>query len=434
MSSAPRWDGSGVWEARVRRRAGRRALQVSHSRRGSGERVRQGRSVRAFAEVPPATASIVAPLDYEWGDAELDAARVPRNALDAPMSIYEVHLGSWRRPRDGTMASAIATSPQPLADYVNELGFTHVELMPITEHPFYGSWGYQTTGYFAPTARYGTPQDFMFLVDTLHQHGIGVILDWVPSHFPDDRARAGALRRHASVRARRSAPGIPSGVEQPASSTTAATRCARSCCHRPLFWLDALSHRWRCGWMRWRRCCISTTRGSPGEWMPNAHGGRENLEAIAVSARAERVGVPRASRRADDRRGVDRLAEVSRPVDAGGLGFGLKWNMGWMHDTLEYMRHDPIHRRHHHDRLTFSPGLRVQRELRAAAVARRSRVRQGLAARARCRATTGRSSPTCGCCSATCGRIRARSCSSWAASSAQRARVDARGRARLALS
>ncbi len=165
------------------------------------------------AEAPPLTASRAWTLDYDWGDAEWMATRRARNALDAPISIYEVHLGSWRRGDDNRLPTYRELA-QPLAEYVRDQGFTHVELMPVTEHPFYGSWGYQTTGYFAPTARYGTPQDFMYLVDVLHRHGIGVILDWVPSHFPTDEHGLALLRRHAPLRARRSAAGLPSRVEQ----------------------------------------------------------------------------------------------------------------------------------------------------------------------------------------------------------------------------
>ena len=345
-----RWDSSGVWE----RAFDDVPLGARYKYRivsGSGERFDKADPFATFAEVAPATASIVAPLDFEWGDEDWIRQRAAPNALDAPMSIYEVHLGSWRRPWDGTMAR-YRDIAEPLARYVNELGFTHVELMPITEHPFYGSWGYQTTGYFAPTSRYGSPQDFMFLVDTLHKHGIGVILDWVPSHFPDDphglaRFDGTHLYEHEDPR---------QGFHPEWNSLIfnyGRNEVRSFLLSSAVFWLtryhidalrvDAVASMLYLDYAR-----------SPGEWVPNPSGGRENVEAVQF-LRVLNTSTYR------DAPGTQTVAEestawpsVSRPVDAGGLGFGLKWNMGWMHDTLEYMRLDPIHRRHHQDRLTFS--------------------------------------------------------------------------------
>ncbi|MDP1952409.1 MAG: alpha-amylase family glycosyl hydrolase, partial [Betaproteobacteria bacterium] len=180
-----RGDGSGIWEGFVPGAAHGQAYKYSIESRVGGYRVEKADPFAFFAEAPPRTGSRAWRIEYAWNDAPWMAARRAANALDAPMAIYEMHLGSWRRmPEDANRSLSYREIAQPLAEYLREMGFTHVELMPVTEHPFYGSWGYQTTGYFAPTARYGSPEDFMFLVDTLHQHGIGVILDWVPSHFP----------------------------------------------------------------------------------------------------------------------------------------------------------------------------------------------------------------------------------------------------------
>ncbi len=256
-----RWDASGVWErafddvpegARYKYRIATR----------SGERLDKADPFATFADEAPATASIVAPLDYVWGDADWMQRQRAKNALDAPLSIYEVHLGSWRRPWDGTMAR-YRDIAEPLARYVNEMGFTHVELMPITEHPFYGSWGYQTTGYFAPTSRYGSPQDFMFLVDTLHQQGIGVILDWVPSHFPDDphglaRFDGTHLYEHADPR-QGYHPEWNSLIFNYGRNEVRAflLSSGRVLARRAITSM-------RCGSTRWRRCCISIMRGKPG--------------------------------------------------------------------------------------------------------------------------------------------------------------------------
>jgi 1,4-alpha-glucan branching enzyme len=304
-----------------------------------------------YAEVAPATASRAWTLEYEWDDADWMAKRKEVNDHAAPCSIYEVHLGSWRR-RQGDEMPSYRDIAVPLAEYARAMGFTHVELMPITEHPFYGSWGYQTTGYFAPTSRYGSPQDFMFLVDTLHRHGVGVILDWVPSHFPDDRHALGRfdgtwLYEHADPR-RGFHPEWKSSIFNYGRHEVRAFLLSSA-----LFWLeqyhidglrvDAVASMLYLDYGR-----------QPGEWIPNAYGGKEDLEAIEFLKHLN-IAVGR------EFPDTQTIAEestawpsVSRPVFAGGLGFGMKWNMGWMHDTLDYAKHDPIHRRYHHGGLTFS--------------------------------------------------------------------------------
>jgi 1,4-alpha-glucan branching enzyme len=303
-------------------------------------------------EPPPRTGSVVWDLAYAWSDGEWMRQRGERNSVARPLSIYEVHAGSWRRvPEEGNRPLGYRELAGPLADYVQEMGFTHVELLPLTEHPFYGSWGYQTTGYFAPTSRYGSPQDLMFLVDALHQRAIGVILDWVPSHFPADEHGLAYfdgthLFEHADRR-KGHHPDWDSFIFNYGRHEVRSFLMSSA-----FFWLDA----YHADGLRVDAVAsmlyLDYSR-RPGEWIPNAHGGRENLEAIDFLRRFNED----VYREYPD---VQTIAEestawpmVSRPLYVGGLGFGLKWDMGWMHDTLEYMRHDPIHRRFHHDKLTF---------------------------------------------------------------------------------
>ncbi|MGE3855258.1 MAG: 1,4-alpha-glucan branching protein GlgB, partial [Planctomycetota bacterium] len=303
-------------------------------------------------ELPPRTASIVTSLDYTWRDDEWMRTRRERNALTAPISIYEVHLGSWMRvPEEGNRwLSAQELAPR-LAEYVARMGFTHVEFMPIMEHPFGGSWGYQSTGYFAPTARFGTPQDYMQLIDTLHQAGIGVILDWVPSHFPDDahglfRFDGTHLFEHADPR---------QGFHPDWSSwifNYDRHEVRSFLMSSALFWLD----RYHVDGLRVDAVAsmlyLDYSRRD-GEWIPNEYGGRENIGAIRFLRELNQQVY---AHHPD----VQTIAEestawpmVSRPVYVGGLGFGLKWDMGWMHDSLLYMSREPIHRRFHQNELTF---------------------------------------------------------------------------------
>jgi 1,4-alpha-glucan branching enzyme len=350
---AAREDSSGVWEAQVND-VGRGELYKFHIVGMDGGFVAEKTDPYAVrTEVPPRTAGVVWDLEYEWRDSEWMAKRARANALDAPMSIYEVHLGSWRRmPEDGNRSLDYRELAPVLADYVSELGFTHVELMPVMEHPFFGSWGYQVTGYFAPSARFGTPQDFMYLVDYLHERGIGVILDWVPSHFPNDAHGLAHfdgthLYEHADPR-QGFHPEWKSAIFNYGRAEVRNLLASSG-----LFWLE----RYHADALRVDAVAsmlyLDYAR-KEGEWIPNRFGGRENLDAVAF-LRSFNEAVYR------DHSDTQTAAEestawpmVSRPAYLGGLGFGLKWNMGWRHDTLKYFQTDPIHRKYHHDKLTFS--------------------------------------------------------------------------------
>jgi 1,4-alpha-glucan branching enzyme len=343
---------SGIWEGFVPG-IGEGTLYkyyiVSHHR---SYRVEKADPFAFRNEVPPKTASVVWNLDYTWGDQAWMEKRRGQNALDAPISIYEVHLGSWQRvPEEGNRFLTYHELAPRLAEYVKETGFTHVEFMPVMEHPFYGSWGYQTTGYFAPTSRYGTPQDFMYLVDYLHRHDVGVILDWVPSHFPNDEHALGYfdgthLYEHDDPR---------QGIHPDWNSfifNYGRSEVRSFLFSSAIFWLD----KYHVDGLRVDAVAsmLYLDYGRrDGEWIPNEYGGRENLPAIAFLQRFNAAVY-------QENPGVQTVAEestawpmVSRPTDIGGLGFGFKWDMGWMHDTLEYMVKDPIYRKHHHNNLTF---------------------------------------------------------------------------------
>ena len=345
----PRADSSGIWECFVPEVQHGNAYKFRIESSG-GQTLEKADPFAFCAECPPATASRAWSLDYDWGDADWMKGRAAHNRLDAPISVYEVHVGSWRR-RDGNFLGYREFAHQ-LALYILETGFTHVELMPITEHPFYGSWGYQTTGYFAPTARYGSPQDFMYLIDHLHQNGIGVLLDWVPSHFPSDAHGLATfdgthLFEHADPR-QGFHPEWNSSIFNYSRNEVRSFLLSSG-----LFWLD----RYHIDGLRVDAVAsmlyLDYAR-KEGEWIPNKYGGRENLAAIdflrMLNTAAYR-DYPDSITVAEE---STAWPMVSRPTDLGGLGFGMKWNMGWMHDTLSYMREDPINRRYHHGRLTFS--------------------------------------------------------------------------------
>jgi 1,4-alpha-glucan branching enzyme len=303
-------------------------------------------------EIPPKHAAVTWDLSYQWGDADWMAARKRKSAQDAPVSIYEVHLGSWMRAADPPYHSLSYRDVAPkLAAYCADMGFTHVELLPITEHPFFASWGYQTTGYFAATSRYGTPQDLMYLIDTLHKHGVGVILDWVPSHFATDawalaNFDGSALYEHSDPR-QGFHPDWGSFVFNYGRHEVRSFLLSSA-----MFWLD----KYHIDGLRVDAVAsmlyLDYSR-KQGEWVPNRYGGKENVDAIDFLRRFNEE----VYRHYPD---VQTYAEestswgmVSRPTYVGGLGFGYKWDMGWMHDTLRYVAFDPVHRKFHQNDLTF---------------------------------------------------------------------------------
>jgi 1,4-alpha-glucan branching enzyme len=343
---------SGIWEGFIagvgRGMPYKYAIESEHGAR----RLEKADPFAIHGEVPPKTASVVWDLEYPWGDAAWTAARQESQGLQKPLSIYELHLGSWRRVvAENNRSLSYRELAEALSAYVREAGFTHVELMPVMEHPFFGSWGYQSLGYFSPSSRYGTPQEFMALVDNLHQNGIGVILDWVPSHFPVDGHGLGDfdgthLYEHADER-KGLHPDWKSYIFNYGRNEVRNFLISSS-----LFWLekyhvdgfrvDAVASMLYLDYSR-----------KAGEWIPNEHGGNENLEAISLLRRFNEEthrNYP----------GTLTIAEestawpmVSRPVFVGGLGFDMKWDMGWMHDTLTYFSKDPVHRSYHHHLLTF---------------------------------------------------------------------------------
>ncbi|MGJ5803995.1 1,4-alpha-glucan branching enzyme [Streptomyces europaeiscabiei] len=311
-----------------------------------GHRLLKADPMARQAEVPPATASIVTVSRYEWGDAEWMAGRGDIPVHEAPFSVYEIHLPSWR---PGLTYRQLA---DVLPEYVCDLGFTHVELMPVAQHPFSGSWGYQVTGFYAPTARLGTPDDFKYLVDALHRAGIGVIVDWVPAHFPKDDWALGRFDGEPLYE-----PGDSRRAEHPDWGTYefdfGRTEVRNFLVANAVYWceefhvdglrVDAVAS----------MLYLDYSRDS-GQWSPNVFGGREDLDAVAFLQEMNATVYRRAP-------GVVTIAEestawdgVTRPTDSGGLGFGLKWNMGWMHDSLGYIHHEPVHRKYHHDEMSFS--------------------------------------------------------------------------------
>src|SRR5687768_9309908 len=344
---------AGIWTARVEG-ARHGSIYKFHVVSKSGDfRVDKSDPFAFRAEPAPRTGSVVWDLAYQWGDAEWMKTRQHRNALGAPCSVYELHLGSWRRdPSNPERLLGYKEVAPTLAQYVREMGFTHVELMPVMEHPFYGSWGYQVIGYFAPTRRHGSPSEFMAFVDALHRRGVGVILDWVPAHFPRDPHGLGFfdgthLYEHADPR---------EGEHRDWGTLIynfGRNEVANYLLSSALFWIE----QYHVDGLRVDAVASMLYRDysrEAGEWVPNQFGGNENLEAIALLKELnEQVHLQYP--------GVLTVAEestawggVSRPTYLGGLGFSLKWNMGWMNDTLRYMKHEPIHRKYHHDELTFS--------------------------------------------------------------------------------
>ncbi len=342
-------ESSGIW-----------AGQIEHARIGqrykfrletaNGVFIDKADPFAAATELAPATASVITDLRYEWQDETWLSERAERQRHDKAISIYELHVGSWRHP-EAFRSYYWNELAEPLADHVEACGFTHVELMPIMEHPFYGSWGYQTTGFFAPTARYGTPQEFMGFVDAMHQRGIGVILDWVPSHFPADGfGLANFDGTHLFEHADPMEGWHPDwksyifnyGRHEVRSFLVSSAMAWVERYHIDGIRVDAVASMLYRDYSR-----------EAGEWIPNEYGGRENLEAVAFLRQLnETLGAEHPD--------VLTIAEestawpgVTRPSADGGLGFHYKWDMGWMHDTLKYFETDPVHRRYHHDEITF---------------------------------------------------------------------------------
>lgn len=347
---AARWDSSGIWEGFVPGAQPYCCYKFSIQTK-NGTRIEKGDPFARFWETPPRTASVVCPNDeFDWGDADWIADRGNQARLDGPQSIYEVHPGSWRRSESDGQLGWLGLAEE-LTPYLVENGFTHVEFLPIMEHPFYGSWGYQTLGYFAPTARYGSPREFKILIDTLHRAGIGVILDWVPSHFPDDayglsRFDGTCLFEHEDPR-KGFHPDWKScifnyGRSEIRSFLLSSAHFWIDHFHADGLRVDAVASMLYLNYSR-----------RDGEWIANIYGGNENLEAIDFLKKMNETLYL-------DFPGIQTTAEestawpmVSKPVFSGGLGFGYKWNMGWMHDVLLYMSKDPIFRQYHQHNLTF---------------------------------------------------------------------------------
>lgn len=348
-----RKDGSGIWEGFIGSIEPGEVYKYHIVSNQHGYQVDKGDPYGFEWEEPPKTGSVVCDIEYHWKDHPWMSCRQNVNKLSAPMSIYEVHLGSWRRiPEEGNRYLTYREMAPLLAEYVKHMGFTHVEFLPLTEHPFYGSWGYQTVGYFAPTRRYGTPQDFMYLVDFLHQNGIGVILDWVPSHFPSDEHGlvyfdGTHLFEHADPR---------KGFHLDWKSyifNYGRNEVKAFLISSALFWLE----KYHLDGLRVDAVAsmLYLDYGRQGvDWVPNEYGGRENIEAVGFLRKMNEAIYEKFP-------DVQTFAEestawpmVSRPTYVGGLGFGMKWNMGWMHDTLEYFSKDSVFRKYHHNQLTFS--------------------------------------------------------------------------------
>ncbi|MEM1938053.1 MAG: 1,4-alpha-glucan branching protein GlgB [Candidatus Caldarchaeum sp.] len=339
-----REDGSGVWEGFVEHVEAGSLYKYRIVSHGGGYAAEKGDPFAFRWEEPPGNASIVWDLGYEWGDELWMKRRSEKNSLKAPISVYEVHLGSWGR------GSSYVEVGEELARYVAEMGFTHVEFLPLMEHAFYGSWGYLTTGYFAPTNRYGAPQDFMRMVDVLHQSNVGVFLDWVPSHFPTDSFGLayfdGSHLYEYDDQRMRVQPDWNSYVFDYRKGEVVSFLVSSA-----LFWLD----KYHVDGLRVDAVSSMLYLDySRKEWVPNKYGGKENLEAIEFLRELNKAAY-------QNYPDIQMIAEestawplVSRPTYVGGLGFGLKWNMGWMHDTLAYLSKDPVYRKYHHNLITFS--------------------------------------------------------------------------------
>ncbi|MEI7998289.1 MAG: 1,4-alpha-glucan branching protein GlgB [Candidatus Omnitrophota bacterium] len=348
-----RGDESGIWEGFIPELKKGDLYKYFITSKDGFYKVEKQDPFAYYNEVAPQTASIVWDLDYKWQDALWMKDRHLKNDLNAPYSIYEMHIGSWRRiPEEGNRPLTYQELAIQLPEYLNEMGFTHVEFLPVTEYPFYGSWGYQTLGYFSPTSRFGTPQDFMYLVDCLHRSGIGVILDWVPSHFPTDEHGlvyfdGTHLYEHADAR-KGYHPDWKSAIFNYGRNEVREFLISSAVFWMEKFHIDGL-----------RVDAVASMlyldySRKANEWIPNEYGGRENLDAIYFLRKLNEViyaQFPDTQMIAEE---STAWGGVSRPIKGGGLGFGMKWNMGWMHDTLVYISKDPLYRKYHHNDLTFS--------------------------------------------------------------------------------
>jgi len=346
-----RWDGSGIWEGFIPG-VGKGALYKYFIQAKDGRPLQKGDPFARLWETPPKTASVVWEDDFGWNDKTWLAARKKRDLISSPYSVYEVHLGSWRKTHGGAASLSYRQLAAELVPYVADMGFTHVEFLPVMEHPYDPSWGYQITGYFAPSSRFGTPEDFKFLVDAFHQAGIGVILDWVPSHFPADAHGLADfdgthLYDHADPR-KGFHPDWKSCIFNYSRFEVRSFLISNA-----LFWLD----QYHADGLRVDAVAsmlyLDYSR-KEGEWIPNEFGGRENTEAISLLREFNETvyrEYPDALTIAEE---STAWTGVSRPTYTGGLGFAQKWMMGWMHDTLKYFKEDPFFRRYHHDMITFS--------------------------------------------------------------------------------
>lgn len=347
-----RWDSSGIWEGFIPGVDKGTKYKFKIQSHHSDISTEKADPFALYCEKPPQTASVVWDLDYKWKDSKWMQTRKENNSLNKPFSVYEVHLGSWKRNLEENRSLTYLELADELVNYVKETGFTHVEFMPIMEYPFDPSWGYQLIGYFAPTSRFGKPQDFMVLVDKLHQEGIGVILDWVPSHFPSDAHGLGFfdgshLYEHPDTR-KGYHPDWKSLIFNYGRNEVRSFLISNA-----IFWLqnyhadglrvDAVASMLYLDYSR-----------KDGEWEPNIYGGRENLDAISFLKdfnEAVYSAFPDVQTIAEE---STSFPMVSRPIYLGGLGFGMKWMMGWMHDTLQYFKKDSIYRKYHQNDITFS--------------------------------------------------------------------------------
>lgn len=348
---AARWDASGIWEGFIPD-IGKGELYKYHIESPTGEHLEKGDPMAKFWEIPPNTSSIVWDTNYQWKDQEWMAQRKAKVGQPQPYSVYEVHLGSWRKKAGGSASLSYLELAKDLVAYVKDLGFTHIEFLPVMEHPYFPSWGYQITGYFAPSARFGHPEEFMALIDACHQAGIGVLIDWVPSHFPTDSHGLSMfdgthLYEHEDPR---------QGFHPDWKSSIfnyGRNEVRNFLISNAIYWLeqyhidglrvDAVASMLYLDYSR-----------QDGEWIPNEHGGNENLEAVSFLREFNEIvyqEVPDAITIAEE---STAWSGVSHPTFTGGLGFGQKWMMGWMHDTLDYFKKDPVHRKHHHGEITFS--------------------------------------------------------------------------------